>query len=257
MVELIVAFTLLAIVLAIASKALVDGMASVATSTTNRKARQVTSDAVTRMEDDLYPARARHRTMDYVPEPDLLRDHILENKPLVDPYNPLVPLDVQDVNAATANRFLFQSDVRADSIVTGPVPECVEYKSRTVAGKWEFVRTVFAWTYHCAGVVVVDGPTVLARAPIAMAPPNLFFYSRYRNLNPLASPLDTTNCGSLVPALVTNVPAVRDRNSIVSITVDLRSLAQRNDGSGASAMRQSIALRTRKSRDYRHALGCA
>lgn len=209
------------------------------------------AEAADRLGGDLRAARSLGRSGTLI-DPADLKQSMHNNGTLVDLMSGDT-LDWQDVTQATANSITFQSDV-IDQTSGAQTPECVRwYVDGTTT--WSLRRTVRPYSRGCSAptaasrAVLEDdhltNPTSTAARPGSRGVPPLFAY--------VISTAGRSGCTSAVISSPTSV----ERNRIVAVRLDVRSLVIQHTSASRAALLNEVGIRSRSSSDYQFAMGCA
>jgi prepilin-type N-terminal cleavage/methylation domain-containing protein len=280
LIEMVVALILLAVLLAVVSKFVIDGLTGANRSMSYEKALRMVDVAENTMTSDLRSTRARHRTTEWLRTPDDARVAILYQREAIGYLNngDQVRLDVHDIVRADSRRFIFQSDIHTENRDSDgkPIPECVSYVSATSDGKWSLQRIVASYdqsiTRGCraGGVRVLDRSVLIAPVDVELLDDpdyeEVFSYSREHNPTDLARPgaYDGKTMPDIRPTCDrepyvgwNTSPDTRLLDQITSVSVDASNLVATVNGThNTQDMRFAVAVRTRQQFDYMYALGC-
>lgn len=276
MIELIVAFTLLAIALGMVTNALISGFHGTSKSIAHRKAEHVVEQALDQIEMDTRSARARHRSADIVRETSQLKRALLENVAIYDPRIPVLiggALDVQDVKAADGNTFAYETDVLPDTIdATDGISsaeltqmfECVVYRSTVTGSTWAVTRDVAPDMTGGCSAATTGQRTYLVPPQSTTATPAPASIFSYDVVCGDADASDSLTCQGGISGTASNpcdaktvASATGARlNYIVAVNFDLSAIVDRKDAAASRSLKGTVGLRTRQEHDYRAAMGC-
>lgn len=249
MIELVVAMILLGIVGAIIVTGVSGGVSGYQDAKTTSDGMAEAAEAAERFGTDLRVARSQGRSGPII-SPSDLQTAIDTNGDLTDIATGR-SLDWRDVFEATPSSAGFQADV-IDEAGAGARPECVRWSVANAAGGWELRRTVRSYTPQCAGggggVLEDDAltkPNASQPAPGTGGTPPLFTF--------VASRTAGTNCSAQA---IAGTPSAIDRNRIVSVRINFRSLAGAGTAASNSALLDEVTIRSRAASDYQFGLRC-
>ncbi len=247
MIELVVGMILLGIVAAIIVRGVTDGFGGYQDAKAQSDGMAQAAEAADRFGTDLRVARSQGRSGSVISPPDL-REAIETNGDLSEVGTGKV-LDWRDIYEATGSALGFQADV-IDEAGVGARPECVRWYVAT-GGGWSLRREVRSYTPSCAGsgALLEDdamtNPNSATPAPGAGGSPNLFTY--------VVSNTAGTNCSSTA---IAGAPSPLQRNRVVSVRINFKSLTIQRDASANAALLDEIAIRSRTASDYQFGLRC-
>ena len=248
MIELVVGMILLGIVGAIIVTGVTGGVSGYQDAKSTSDGMAQAAEAAERFGTDLRVARSQGRSGPII-SPSDLQLAIDTNGDLTDIATGQ-SLDWRDVFEATPSSVGFQADV-IDEAGVGARPECVRWFVQA-SGGWQLRRTVRSYTPQCGGgggaVLEDDGltkPNSSQPAPGSGGTPPLFTFVASRTVG--------TNCSSQPTA---GTPSAVDRNRIVSVRINFRSLAGAGATSSNSALLDEVTIRSRAASDYQFGLRC-
>lgn len=236
-------FVLLAIILAFASRPLIDGISGSNTIQSRTDAAGKASDAVNIISADVEMAFAPDRDRRRIRDIEKLRRALVESGFVAvsdDPADNGRNLDVRDITVAAPNSLSFRADVYAAD-QNAPV-ECVSYEAEPAASaQYKLERVVYADT-SCSGSVL-SRTTLLEYTPRieSRVPEEVFAYD-------VLAPDCTTQSRSTVSGM--------DLNRIVAVRVNVAAVSRRRESISVSSKSVSITPTSRDTIDYRRALGC-
>ena len=248
MIELVVGMILLGIVAAIIVRGVSDGFGGYQDAKAQSDGMAQAAEAADRFGTDLRVARSAGRSGPII-SPSDLQDAIDTNGELTDIATGQ-PLDWRDITEATASSIGFQADV-IDEAGVGARPECVRWFVATNGG-WSLRRQVRAYTPRCQGngTLLEDdamtSPNTATPAPGASGSGALFRY--------VVSNTSGTDCSSTA---IAGAPSAVQRNRVVSVRIDFKSLARQADASANAALLDEISIRSRTASDYQFGLRCS
>ena len=248
MIEMVVGMVLLGIVALMIFQGVTDGFGGYTDAKSQSDGMAQAAEAADRFGTDLRVTRSDGRSGPVI-SPSELQDAIDTNGELTDLASGK-PLDWRDSYEATPSSVGFQADV-IDEAGVGARPECVRWFVATTGG-WSLRRQVSTYRDRCtgSGTVLEDDamtePNTVTPAPGAGGTPPLFSY--------LISSTTGTNCSSTA---VNGTPSASNRNRIVGVRINFRSLARQANASSNSALFDEISIRSRTADDYQFGLRCS
>lgn len=248
MIELVVGMILLGLVAAIIVRGVTDGFGGYQDAKAQSDGMAQAAEAADRFGTDLRVARSAGRSGPII-SPSELQLAIDTNGEVTDIATGQ-PLDWRDITEASGSAIGFQADV-IDEAGIGARPECVRWFVDT-AGGWSLRRQVRAYTPRCLGSGTLlendamTTPNTTSPAPGAGGSPNLFTY--------VVSNTAGTNCSS---AALGGAPSALQRNRVVSVRINFKSLTRQRDASANAALLDEISIRSRTASDYQFGLRCA
>lgn len=248
MIELLVAFVLIGIVLAVAAGTIMGGFSGAAETATSASARAKAAEAADRFGADVRGARSIGRDGAKIVDTSELVRAVTNDSDLFDIEGNR--LDWRDVTHAAPDRFTFQSDVVDERAGSRSEPECVSWSIANAGAGWYLRRTTTAYTTRCAtaGTVYEDDqmtPPTNAPRPGSAGVPPLFRY--------VMAQRGGQGCSSNV---VSGPLTSAARNRIIGVRMDFRSVVVNRGDASHAALMDEISIRSRTAADYQLALGC-
>ena len=248
LVELIVAMVLLGIVGVLIVQGVMGGLGGYQKSKSQSDGMAQAAEAADRFGTDMRVARSAGRSGPIIAPSDL-QDAIDTNGTLTDVATG-DDLDWRDITEATPTSITFQADV-IDEAGVGARPECVSWFVATPPKGWMLVREVRSYTPQCdpKGALLEDDsltqPNASSPAPGTGTTPGIFTYVVSRTVG--------ANCDSVA---LPGTPTPMQRNRIVSVRLNFRSLAQQRAQASNAALHDEVSIRSRTASDYQFALRC-
>ena len=246
-IELLVVIVLLALLISVAGRAMVDSWHTGKRSSNTTSAIGKATIALDTMGRDVRATQSPARASS-VANNDQLRGILLTDKP----SQPLL----EDVRFAGPTRLQLRADVVQDAVGSPATYECVDYH---LDAKRNLVRTVYSDWDTCSGATLADEILVdaLPSGEQSLSASNpLFTYTEVFNPLFAKAVLDPNDCKT-----IQNQPGPGSgylTNRIYSVHVNLQSFVSPDAStSGRVELADDFDIITRNSHDYMFAMGCA
>lgn len=269
LIELLVGMVLLAIIMSVAFRPIMDAFRGSAKSQTQAISEQQIQDAEDAVNADLRIATAGERTPEHLPGvPELQRALTSRPGTAISARTGQVLEDVYDLwyagNDGTKSWIVVRADVAPQAGI-----ECVQYAATLDPGdgglppKISLTRTVSSWSFvdndaaaSCAGTQI-DTKEIIPPAQTVVGTNISSIFTLHKvGSGPTCAPVDVAvKPGVKLDPFAANGSGI-DLNRVVAISVDLYASRQRGGQFSNAHSSANISLRAREDVMYRRALGC-